>query len=59
MQRQAQPLIPYEERPRTEAANKPPQVSRFDLLGAFLKNGVIGLDGVVPYARRVIVEERQ
>ena len=34
-------------------------VSRLDLLTAFLKIGLMGFGGVAPYARRVIVEERQ
>ena len=47
--------------PALQAESHPPkvQVSRLDLLAAFLKIGLMGFGGVAPYARRVIVEERQ
>jgi len=43
------------------AADAPPLagVTRADLLAAFLKIGLLGFGGVMPWARRVMVEERR
>ncbi|HLX27047.1 MAG TPA: chromate transporter [Casimicrobiaceae bacterium] len=45
--------------PATAAPSPLPYISRGTLFGCFLKMGVLGFGGVLPWARRVIVDERR
>src|SRR4029079_266811 len=41
------------------AASSLPAISRATLFASFLKMGLLGFGGVLPWARRVIVDERR